>query len=258
MSARFVTQGRINRIDPVGSPSARENADLSYWLRGACSDLLALLGHKVMRQEATLLDAGYVQARVTATLLREIQLSGGLRPFLDELGIGEQDDWASVARQAVLERGAQTHAWKVLAPWVREAVQDIRLENEWAWQALQGAKGGSDSSGTDWVGGFVPTCDAPKPQHNSHRFLSYAFAIPQGRTLEASVRFHRLPIWSRQVFQAVIWDRKSLRECLSAGFGPEERLLHALRQGLDALLGLEGAWPDLDRLTGLGGKNHVG
>ena len=251
MSVRFATQSRLNRMDPVDSPSARENADLSYWLRGARSDLLALLGHKVMRQEATLLDAGYVQARVTATLLREIQLSGGLRSFLAELRIGERDDWASVARQAVLERGAQTHTWKVLTPWVREAVQDIRLENEWAWQAHQGAKGGSGLSGTDWVGGLVPTCDTPNPQHNSHRFLSYAFAIPQGRTLEASVQFHRLPIWSRQVFQAVVWDRKSLRECLSAGFGPEERLLRALRRGLEALLGFEGGWPGLDRPFGL-------
>ncbi|MFT5058711.1 MAG: hypothetical protein ACI87O_002368 [Planctomycetota bacterium] len=91
-----------------------------------------------------------------------------------------------------------------------------------------------------------------------HYCLVHSFAVELHTTLEASVRFHRLPDETRRAFFALLVDRYSVERCVEMGLGPRHRLKIEVRSALKALLFLEDLWPSIqipERNTG--GEYHA-
>jgi hypothetical protein len=78
-----------------------------------------------------------------------------------------------------------------------------------------------------------------------HYCLVHSFAVEHHTTLEASVRFHRLPDETRRSFFALLVDRYSVERCVAMGLGPRYRLKIEVRSALKALLFLEDLWPSI-------------
>lgn len=226
------------KASPSDLLPATEAQALRFWSTGVPVMRLARLVHRCALEQAAWVDRTFLTARAAAILSREAMLAGGLRAFLMENGLQPRD----------LLLGPSETAWQRLTPWVCEAIQDIHLENEEVWAALA-SKTDAHPLLTPFAksGAQERTRRAGPPgwllRANSHGYLVHLLALRRDQTLAATVRFHRLPRWTRQAVQAVLWEGRSVEACLRIGFGPHERLLREVRRGLDALLQVGDLWP---------------
>ena len=123
---------------------------------------------------------------------------------------------------------------KVLATLVR-----LLGDFDMAEEALQDILAEAASGG--FLGEFGGT-----PTASPYGGLMQQFGLDEDQARLGAVRFHRLDLWTRRAFCALLIDRQSVEECLELGFGPIERLQSSVRMAMKALLGLSDLWPELE------------